>query len=653
MTAVNLAGRRAWRLVCPLMVNEQKIAELLSYAEIFASLTEEQRLAVANVTRLVEYKKGERIVTQGEPGRELFILISGKVTVLVEDLGLGVEHPVLTLGPRQSFGEMSLLTEAPRSATVRADENTWCICLARPSFDSLLEKLPRVAVALSRYLAKRLHRQCQLTGFQFVNLSQLVYDPEVYQILPHPLLRRFKAVPLKLENGTLTVALTRPNDAAVLDALRQNLPGLGLDPVACSSDDYETFLSAVLEPALAACCQQQKEQSLALGALALPPGKTMPEALESLLLELLSRGGEQFFLEPWPEGPRVKLRCLGELVDWSQPLTQPLYEKLFVALMGLTEQASRSLTLSLNEQPYELRVHSLPTRHGPRLAVSVIDFSRLVLPLPHLLTAEALQEWVRSSLLKSGKTLVVAGPARSGRSTTLYSLMHSLVTEAGRKSLLAVEDRPLASLPGLVQVAAGEQAEMEQRLQEALRHRPDYLMVDEVKNPEGLEAALDASLDGITVLLSRRAGDAVSAVTGLHQLGLAPELYSAAIDLVISQQLLRRICPHCRQPVEPSKSVLGHLERAGLSAANFFRGEGCSKCLGNGHLGRVACFEALRFNDFLAEIVAGSRPAESVRRAAQSQNLLVSYRDYARSLIGAGLLAPQEALRAFAQMPSS
>ncbi|MCA9792949.1 MAG: Flp pilus assembly complex ATPase component TadA [Candidatus Eremiobacteraeota bacterium] len=652
------------------MVTEQQISQFLKHSEIFGQLEPAQLEAIAKVTRLIEYAAGDEIVRQGDNGQELFIVVDGKVTVFVEDKSLGVAQPILSLGQLQSFGEMSLLTDCPRSATIRADVDTICISLARASFDSILEQLPRVAVHVSRYLAGRLYQQIELTGVRFVTLQEQPFDAEVYGILPHNLLKRYQAVPLRIEGQSLVLAMTRPNDITAVGSLRDALPGMRLTPMACGYEDYQEYLARVIEPALgqrageAAPTQAYATEDLEMaGAGAQPqdqPAEFYADMLRNLILFTLNSRANELHFEPWPDNVGLRLKVDGELRSHGRddltPQTYPGLVAYLKRLTGLSPDPAPQVgtaQLRLKGAPFDLRLSTLPTRYGQRLALSLVDPSKSIASLTGLFHSETLSSLVRTALNRAGGTVLFVGPGGSGRSTSLYASLRDCFGGRSDKLVVTVEDPIRFGLDEVLQTEVDPEASLgyAELVAGALRHNPDVLMIDELRDLATVETALDASLGGVTLLAAWRANDAVDALTSLRSLGCAPNLLAGAIRLVVGQRLLRRVCPDCRSEVEIASGVRNNLVRANLldeeGQTRVMAGRGCAACEGTGTRDRVACFEALRFNDFLGEIVAGERPAESIRRAAISQKLLVESRDYARCLLAAGEISPTEALRVY------
>ena len=267
------------------MRDKHNLADLLARTEIFSELSSDYLAAIAKAAEIREYPARSKIVRQGDKGEEFFIIAEGEVHVLVEDYALWAQQVVSTLGPYQSFGEVALLSSETRSATVLAKSNTVCAVLSKRSFEKVLAKIPSIAVILSRYLSKRLAQQCKLTGFRFLSSEELIYDPRTYRAFSEPLLRRCEAIPLKLVGRTITVAMTRPNNFELIKALQGEVPGLGIEPAGCTTEDYEAFLHLYREKSHLSTAEMPQEASI---ECTYRDGKVVGEELQEVLQAMLN-----------------------------------------------------------------------------------------------------------------------------------------------------------------------------------------------------------------------------------------------------------------------------------------------------------------------------------------------------------------------------
>jgi type IV pilus assembly protein PilB len=637
------------------MLDHQNVAELLSRTALFAGLQPSHLEAIAKVTKLVIFEAKSTVVRQGEGGSELYILAKGSVAVVREDPALGIEHVVKELRAPEFFGEMSLLGGSVRTATIRTLEETACVVLAAASYESILEKIPVVAVQISRYLAHRLDHQMGLMGFRFARQEELIFDPELYATFSQGLLRRHKAIPLRLDGPTLTVAMTRPHDIAAVSALRQELPGLGLQPVACAEEDYEAFLQRHLPPASPATFSTNI-------AFTQADGQAFPSPLTKLLSHLAQSG--RVVVDVSSGAMTLNTASSGGLLEPLEPdceqdasATAQALEDLF----GSANQDSevRNLTVLAGGKRCSLSLSRLQTVAGPRYGLELTD-PRAAVPEPAFLwPTEALRATVEKAVCGGGAVLV-CGNGRSGRSTTLYSLLRMLKREGANPNLISLESEPLATLEGVAQVRLAsdlgrcQSEELSRVLKVALAQGPSVLLVDEPR-AEDLGKLLEAAEDGLTVLTTLKGSTPLTVLASLGERYAGSLSQADNLKLLIGQQLLRRICGYCRQEYSPSPPVLAQLEQAGLGTRTdrYFRGAGCSSCRGSGTLGRVASFELVQMNGLLSEMLRGGRSVEAIRKAASSNGLLFSFKSFARLLTLHGQILPTEALRLYGGVSGS
>jgi type IV pilus assembly protein PilB len=631
------------------MLDQSQVAQLLGSTEIFSKLEPRHLDAIAKACKVVRYEERARIVNQGEVGQELYIIAKGEVSILQEDKALGIEQPILTLGKGQSFGESSLLAESPRSATCKALTETHCVVLAQRSFDSVLRQIPEVGLEISRYLAARLHHQCQLTGFRFVSYQDLIYDPELYGTFPEELLRRLKAIPLKLSDGILTVALTKPNKASSIQALREAAPGLAIEPVACAADDYDAFIQshrATTEEGLPTLAVDGSVK-FKLGS-----GEEVGQPLAGVLSQALGGQSSHILLQPCHGEMRVLTPSEGglkELVKLDGPEQSGALQNQMRDLFFPNSEGAEISTASLlvgSDRLY-LQLSKLPTLSGPRYSLRLMEPKRTLPPATQLLPHETLRETVMGKLQQAGQLVVLAGAPRSGRSTTGYALLHHLFEEQSLDNILTLESSPLANFPEISQVKVN--GGWEGALEAALMQMPELLYLDELDTAT-LPLVLRVADSGHTTLACYSSAHPLLDLSKLSKESDGVSL--EPLGLLLQQTLLPRLCPHCRTDYEPSGSVKGQLVRSGLAEQNqlFFHSPGCSKCRGSGVMGRVPVLEALTMNPMIREMVRAGRPEEAIRKAALGGGLLVPYTASVQILMKQGEVGATTALRFFGRV---
>jgi CRP-like cAMP-binding protein len=621
------------------MLDESQVVSLLSATELFSALEPEHIVPIARACKVVRFEAQSPIVRQGDPGSELFIVGEGQVAVVLEDRQAGFEQAVLKLGVGQSFGEISLLIESKRSATVKAVEDTVCIALAKRSFDSLLRQIPELGLQISRYLADRLHQQCQLTGFRFVSGEELVYDPELHKLFSAGTLEDARAIPVELSNGTLTVALTRPNSYKLLKLLREEVPGLSLEPVACAWEDYESFRKRYrpVRGRSSAVLSHARDEALKLGN-----GKEIPAPLNALFKEMLQRDLEQVAVEikghdgfaydvNSPAEPMLK-------IEHAETLGRQLDSAFF---LGGKKLYITDGVLLVGEARLKVELSRLETLSGLRYSVKLLDPEEELPSLQTLIPVERLREKLIEVLWEDSGLVLFSGAPRCGKTTTAYSLLSELARRRDFGNVIVLEKEPALEMESVSQVKKPD--EWRPLLEAAFAQAPALLFMDDVAVPE-IPDFLRLCEPGRRVLFTSNTDQPLEC---LQERGKDIDLNR--LDGVLHQRWLPRQCPSCREEYQPSPSVLRNLIQAGLAQEGqlHFAATGCNHCRGSGYSGRCHIFELLTFNAFIREMLEAGRPVQAIRSFAIENELLLPAQLTVRFQLRQGDLSAIDALKHF------
>lgn len=625
---------------------QTQFSQLLKSTDIFAQVSEDNLEYIANVCKLVKFEAQTRIVNQGEESDDLYIIGEGRVAVIHEEPDVGTEQLVTTLGPKSAFGEASLLTGSPRSATIKTLEETICVQLSRSSFESVLKLLPEVSLEVCRYLAARLHHQCQLTGFRFVSLQDLSYEPDLYGMFPTDLLRRLKAIPFKVQEDTLTVALVNPYQSSVVKDLREAAPGFSIEAVVCTLEDYEAFLRRNRPPTT-----EVEAPTLLLGEisapLCLPDGSMLEPPLSTLLREALNRETRSLIVQQ----DRVLTpldRELEAFVEFPDAESYALLQKQIQENFFSQDEGAEvvSCTLSLEPRFCHIELSRVTTTRGPRFSIHLTE-SRTELPaLSELFLSKSMREKIVEELQTRGRVVVLSGPPLSGLTSTAHSVLCALHKDNGIQNILTIEREPFASTLELPQVQMG--ADFGASLRASLMQSPRLLMVDDL-NPEEVPTLVRQMSDGISVLLCLETSSPEQLFLDLCKQGRLDHNDLGSLGLLVGQELLPRLCPHCREQYQPTVGVRNQLKKFGLSdpEERYFRSEGCEKCFGSGSAGRVLVTQSLAVTDVIREFLLAGRAVEAIRKLAESHGLLIPFKVSLAALMRQGDLSPAVALRFF------
>lgn len=633
------------------MTKLEKLPQHLAETEIFKALQPQFHEAIAGKCEVRTYKKDQKVVSQGEQGNEFFLILSGTVAVLLEDFALWSEQRILELREGQSFGESALLNDTRRTATVKTLEETTCAVLNRSNFEKLMSRVPEVGMAISKYLAQRLAVQCQLTGYRFVSGDELVFNPKIYRAFPSAVLTKWKAVPLTLRGRTITVALTRPNDPEAVKALQKEVPGFGLELVACTEEDYRAFRHRYLPEnarGTAAVGTEELEILKMDGTRIQPPLRAVLEAMQR-------SNEERIIMEIDSSSSQILAHRSGDLQPFLPPLVKDESKNLkrqLDSLVGASESPAtrETLTVKIEERPCQLSFSVLRGPHRCRYSLERTDVASAVPPLAALFPSTSIANVVRGALNEEGRTVFVYGTKGSGVSTTLYSLLESREEPLRRRNLLLFEERPLVPQDDIIQFPLGKN--LDSLLSVAALQRPEIIAFDSLSS-EQLDELIHHPDVRATVVATYRGDNLLDILAGsaARSKGRAPALHR--VSLLLQQQLVRRICAHCCCSYEPSAEQLQELRQSKLDNpdSRYFRGEGCEECDQTGVLGQVALFEGLHCTRALLESLAGLHRNSHTKLQALQDSLAFSFRGFARLLLSQGMMDPLEALRMFPAGP--
>jgi general secretion pathway protein E len=348
--------------------------------------------------------------------------------------------------------------------------------------------------------------------------------------------------------------------------------------------------------------------------------------LNALLMQAARDGASDIHIEPYERHSSVRFRIDGtlrEVVSPNRALHAALISRLkIMADLDIAEKRlpqDGRISLRLGQRAIDVRVSTLPSAHGERAVLRLLDKSESRLTLEAVgMQGHTLQGFTQLLSQPHGIVLVT-GPTGSGKTTTLYAALQQL--DAARFNIMTVEDPIEYELAGIGQTQVNPKIDLDfaKALRAILRQDPDIIMIGEIRDHETAQIAIQASLTGHLVLATLHTNDAVSAVTRLTDMGIEPFLLSSSLLAVLAQRLVRKRCGHCQ-------------------------GKGCSHCGQTGYQGRTGIFELLSTNDSLRSLIHDKASEAALRDAAQ-RNGMRSLRDDGQRLVDAGITSAEELLR--------
>ena len=487
---------------------------------------------------------------------------------------------------------------------------------------------------------------------------------EVLGLVPREFAARYKILPFAHEGRVLKLAISDPIDTEAVDNLGHMLK-LTIEPHVATADEIaaaidrfygqdagslDQLLSNLSAPGNGDSAVASTEASGLGNVSDTDADAPVVKLVHSIILEAIQRRASDIHMEPLEKRFRVRYRIDGVLLEVENPpkrLQLSIVSRLkIMANISIAEKRipqDGRIQIMVNGRQLDLRVSSLPTAHGESIVMRILDKEGLQLGLPQLgFFSDDQKEMERLIAMPDGIVLVT-GPTGSGKTTTLYSCLHH-INKPDRK-IITVEDPVEYQLNGINQVPVRADVGMTfaSALRSMLRQAPNIVMIGEIRDLETAEIAINASLTGHMVFSTLHTNDAPSAVTRLIDIGVKPFLVSTSLRAVLGQRLVRKICPKCTQPYQPTAAELRSLNisPAMASAANFAKGTGCANCNGTGFRGRLVIVELFLINEDVQRLIYENTGSARLRDKARSFGMRTMREDGLRK-VTAGLTTIDE-----------
>lgn len=472
-------------------------------------------------------------------------------------------------------------------------------------------------------------------GVPFARLEPRIADPRIVDVLPREYIEKNLVFPLFNIRGTLTVAVTEPSNLFLMDEIR-GLTRLDVQIVSTTAKDVRRMVTTLPDSKTFVIDdiidENQQGDVTLIEAVEEITDASLDVAGQSPVIRLVNymiynavrEGASDVHIEPADRCTRVRNRIDGKLY---KSLEVPLHLvgaiTSRIKIMAGLDISERRLPqdgrvhVMLDGRKVDLRVSTFPGSRGEKTVIRVLDTRSVSLNLRDLGFAEDILTQFQACIQAPNGIVLVTGPTGSGKSTTLYAALNEIASM--ENNVCTVEDPIEYHLPLINQFQVQEKVGLtfSKALRTLLRQDPDVIMVGEIRDDETARTAIQAALTGHLVFSTLHTNDSPSAITRLVNMGVEPYLIGAALNMILAQRLVRKVCPKCREAYDPPRQLRKTLERMGYAMDKFFKGVGCRKCRNTGYSGRVGVHEILVISDELRDaIVAGASVADLKRIGA-------------------------------------
>lgn len=497
-----------------------------------------------------------------------------------------------------------------------------------------------------------------------MDLDEIEVQKELLEIVPEDLCRRYRLLPLFMIGEEVTVAFSNPTEIESIDILR-GLFKAPIQPVLCSETDVLQAISAHFGKEESEDGESDDFQSLSrmdvdsgertdLESLR-RAGEEAPivKMVDKILKLAVKEGASDIHVEPGEDNLMVRFRVDGILQKkfaFSMRLAAAVTSRMkILSDLDISERQRPQdgrIQLKMGQKELEFRVSVLPVYYGEKVVMRILDRGSVRVDLQDLGFSEGNLATLLWMIRQPNGIALVTGPTGSGKSTTLYAALNAI--NSIEKNIITVEDPVEYQIPIINQVAVNSKRGLTfaGALRSILRQDPDIIMIGEIRDPETGSIAAEAALTGHLVLSTLHTNDSPSAITRLMEMGIAPFLLAPTLLGVLSQRLLRRICPQCKIPHEPKPIEIVEAGVEDLAGkVTFYKGKGCGYCFGGGYRGRLGIHEVLKIDEEIRELITQKASTGEVRRAAMAKGFRDLRFDALRKAV-AGLTTLEEVIRA-------
>ena len=528
-----------------------------------------------------------------------------------------------------------------REGLITRDQLTAALAEQKSTGHRLGYVLVKLGLVQELEVTKILARQYRMPA---VDLARFEVDPKILKLVPSDFCLKHVVLPLKREGRTLTVAMADPTNTGVLDDLKF-ITRYDLFPVIAgeytlrniiekyyeSSDEQLQSLLKDMEQLGEGDVEVLEEQEDEAATQAQINDAPVVKLINGILTDAVKRGASDIHIEPFEHEIRVRYRIDGSLLEVMKPpvkMKAALTSRIkILSQLNIAERRvpqDGRLKLKIGAKVIDFRVSTLPVIFGEKIVLRILDKGNLTLDLSKFgFEPKAEQDLMRNILNPYGMVLVT-GPTGSGKTTTLYSALSRVNTI--ETNIMTAEDPVEYNLMGINQVLVRNEIGLTfaAALKAFLRQDPNIIMIGEIRDLETGGIAIKAALTGHLVLSTLHTNDAPSTITRMIDMGIEAFNVASAVNLVVAQRLVRRICRECKGPHEYTDVELSALgdNFAEIRKIPFMKGSGCETCSGTGYKGRAGLYEVMAMTPELRRLILRGGSVAEIRDQAVADGML-------------------------------
>ena len=494
---------------------------------------------------------------------------------------------------------------------------------------------------------KRALDLAERSGMPFDDLSEYRGDPELFRQIPVDVMIRYQFVPVERDGDVVVVVMADPSNVLAVDEVELAIgapvevrvgPAGKIAEILEKSESTQRVLDEATEDFKIQLVQEREngEEALSIESIAADTSPII-KLVDTIVFNAIQRRASDVHVETRENEVIVKYRVDGVLYQAMEPIDKRYHSTIIsrIKVMSELDIAEKRIPqdgrfkLRLKGRTIDFRVSIMPTVHGEDCVIRILDKESAnkefrTLNLDVLGFDEETKRKLRKFIREPYGMVLVTGPTGSGKTTTLYACLSEIVSVEDK--IITIEDPVEYQLPGVSQIPVNEKKGLTfaRGLRSILRHDPDKIMVGEIRDEETAQIAVQSALTGHLVFTTVHANNVVDVLGRFLNMNVDLYNFVSALNCILAQRLVRRICPHCVRPAQISGQML---EESGLTpeavrGTTFYEGVGCIECNGTGFLGRSAISELLDLSDNIRALILEKRPAAEIKRAARAEGMM-------------------------------
>ncbi|MEO0796335.1 MAG: ATPase, T2SS/T4P/T4SS family [Verrucomicrobiota bacterium] len=643
-----------------------EMAQVLSGVRLFRELDLSDLETLAKDCEQRAIAAQASVVEQGQDGDELHVILEGEFEVFLSQQSLDFEKEIGRLNAGDYFGEIALISQKKRSASVRALTPGKILSLGREPFLELCERKPGFTLKLCQALAEYVHEGArQRSALPFIKLSGATPEQGVLELIPAEVSRVCQAVSIEKIEDRVTVVMVDPDDAKKRDFLEQALKPLKPEFAATNADDMARFIDRMS----AHCGYRSKPPAAVELDFRGPDGQSVEvsqneaaKVLRNALREAITLKASDVHFEPKRVGMDVRARIDGKLLALHGDVPSAIVRQVIsmIKVLGNLDIAERRLpqdgnfVIKVDDLEIDARLSIMPSQHGEKAVMRLLDPRAQLHYLNQLISSDPVLALAKELFTRSAGLTLVTGPTGSGKTTTLYAGLRSIWEDNRLLNIVSAEDPIDQRLDFATQTQIQNLVGLDfpTVLRGLLRQDPDVILIGEIRDSQSASIALEAAITGHNVLSSLHTKHATDSVARLRKLGAEPYLIAAALNGVISQRLLPRLNPNACESVPADDPEIARLVGIDILAET-------TDALRRGvqrtpdqkpEIGRVGLYEIMAVTAAVRDAIEGTATSQQLEAQLTPQNF-ISMKRYARFLLLEQVVSPDAVLTVFPESP--